>query len=70
MALSLESSTESDGPPSLESATDYAATISPPPSEVAYCINTESEVTHMGVPPNFGASPHSKYGQRLSSPKL
>ena len=59
----LDSATESDGPLSLELATDFVASPSPPLSESAYDTVSESEVSHMvWVLPNSGSRPCYNYG--------
>ena len=49
-------------PASLELATDSEACQSPSPSELAYDGNSDSEVAHDGVPPNFDSRPFYEYG--------
>ena len=50
LPLSLELATESDNPPSLELATDSAASWSPYPFQLAYNANSKSKVIHSILP--------------------
>ena len=45
---------------------DCTASSSPPPSELAYDADSESEVAHIGVPPNFGVRPCYDHGSRAN----